>query len=155
MTEPDDLPPVGATVEDALGTVWVRVKRVSEFPRWRTGYLNGTWRNAEGIDAIASLTALFRMQQERDQLKAERDAIMQAYAIESDLSLTECVTRTIDGWRERCETAEARVAKFDALAQEAARRKAWWYGTHEDDGTWRGGDELLAALARLALKVTP
>lgn len=126
MTEPDDLPPVGATVEDALGTVWVRVKRVSEFPRWRTGYLDGTWRNAEGIDAI-----------------------------ESDLSLTECVTRTIDGWRERCETAEARVAKFDALAQEAARRKAWWYGTHEDDGTWRGGDELLAALARLALKVTP
>jgi hypothetical protein len=49
------------------------------------------------------------------ELEAERSDIMQRWAIESDESLTECVERNIDGWRTRCEKAEAEVARLREL----------------------------------------
>lgn len=45
---------------------------------------------------------------EVEQMRAERDEIMRQFAIESDESLTECVVRNIDGWKQRALKAEKR-----------------------------------------------
>lgn len=55
---------------------------------------------------------------EVDRLRAERDVIMREWAIETDESLTECVVRNIDGWRQRAEKAEADAAALRSAARE-------------------------------------
>lgn len=47
-----------------------------------------------------------------DEAAAERKTLMARWAIETDESLTECVERNIDGWKQRALKAEAREARL-------------------------------------------
>lgn len=59
------------------------------------------------------------------ELEAEHDAIMRKWSIETDESLTECVERNIDGWKQRCWRSEAELTdQILTLRSENAALKA-------------------------------
>lgn len=66
----------------------------------------------------------------------ERNTLLAKWGIESDESLTECVERNIDGWKQRALKAEARIAELEAAQEwrpiESAPRETWIIGWHED-----------------------
>jgi hypothetical protein len=150
MTTPNDLPPVGATVTDADGTSYVRLgswnaqRDEIEYCWVREVESLGTKGLVEVLEPsglAAVLTALWRMQQERDQLKEDLQHSRELrIAISNDLSDAKARVAELEGV---CMAADACV---DALRDLAGDSHAEYIGAYDAVSvhpTWppRGVDE--------------